>query len=80
MKIAKSTKDAARITHNHTRRVLIKTALMQRHLTTKDMAKRLRCTAPMLSMVISGRKRSRRIEMHLCRALGFVRSQLWGDA
>lgn len=60
-------------------KVAIKAEIKAKKLTQTVLARRLRCSTPFLSMVISGRKTSKRIQAGLAAYLGKSVSELWPE-
>lgn len=65
----KMTRDSAEI---HRR-----TAMLHRGVTVSAVARRLRLSHSFVSMVVSGKRRSRRVENSIASLVGIARGRLW---
>lgn len=55
----------------------LRTLLLQRGLSVTELAARLRVSHAFVSMLISGKRRSREVENRICRILGLPRGAIW---
>lgn len=65
------------LTGNNTRRLLIKSAMLHRGITGRELAARCNRSPALISAIISGAKRSKRCESIICKSLNLNRSDLW---
>ena len=59
--------------------ICLRMALMHRGITVSGLAKRLGVSQPFISMLISGKRGSLRIENAICKLLCMPREALWND-
>jgi predicted transcriptional regulator len=57
--------------------IQIRTALLHRNLTVSIIADRLQVSHAMISQLISGKRRSQRLENKLANLIGIPRKSLW---
>jgi DNA-binding Xre family transcriptional regulator len=59
--------------------ICLRMALMHRGIGISELAKRLGVSQPFVSMLIAGKRGSRRIENAICKLLCMPREALWND-
>lgn len=62
---------------NMSSKLFIKTLLLYRGIRARDLARQLKISDSMLSMLIAGKRRSPKIEARIAGRLGVPRKTLW---